>query len=346
MNAADLKSCSDVFLHIIETHGFAGFWSWSFASNQQHWSSGLFRILGVDPSVTTASYDLLVGLLHPDDRMRMASTAELLQGYVSPDVLVRLIRPSGEMRALSVLSELRVSPEGRPHSVSGIVLDVTDRERLRRIQATEKRRRQALYLTSYTTTYAVGPDRIHDFPAEMAQVHGPSLHEINVNPFVMIVPEERAAFRERALGVHAPRAHFQGTSHERLADGEVWQFRIVGVPLWDEAGRYLGRAGLKYAIGPSGEPVHAAEPARNNQIRRALEQVVQGRHLRAARGLLDWSMATLAAAGGLSLSTVRRLEEDVEGQGSRSRHKAVAALRRAGIRFVAMDDGTLAVAKV
>lgn len=346
MNAADLKSCSDAVLHVIEAQGFAGFWSWSFASDRQHWSPGLFRILGADPSVTAAGYDLLVGLLHPDDRMRLASAAELLQGHVLPDVLVRLIRPDGEMRALSVLSELRVSPEGRPLSVSGIVLDVTERERLRRILATEKRRRQALYLTSFTTTYSVGVDRLHDFPGEMAQVHGASLHEINVDPFVMIVPEERAAFRERALGVHVPRAHFQGTSRERLATGEIWQFRIVGIPLWDEAGLYLGRAGLKYALGPSGEPVRAALPTGDNRIRRALEQVVQGRHLRAARGLLDWSMATLAAAAGLSLSTVRRLEDDAEGPGSRARHKAVAALREAGIRFIAMDDGTLAVAKL
>ncbi|KMO14901.1 hypothetical protein QR78_22520 [Methylobacterium indicum] len=72
---------------------------------------------------------------------------------------------------------------------------------------------------------------------------------------------------------------------------------------------------------------------------------MRGRHLRAARGLLDWSMATLAEAGGLSLSTVRRLEDDAEGRSSRSRHKAVDALRRAGIRFIAMDDGTIAVVK-
>ncbi|KMO18356.1 hypothetical protein SQ03_10620 [Methylobacterium platani JCM 14648] len=72
---------------------------------------------------------------------------------------------------------------------------------------------------------------------------------------------------------------------------------------------------------------------------------MQGHHLRAARGLLDWSMSTLAEAGGLSLSTVRRLEEDAEGQGARSRHRAVTALRQAGIRFIALDDGTLAVAR-
>lgn len=72
---------------------------------------------------------------------------------------------------------------------------------------------------------------------------------------------------------------------------------------------------------------------------------MRGRRLRAARGPLDWSMPTPAAADGPSLSTVRRLKEDAEGRGSPSRHKAMAGLRGAGIRFIAIADGTLAVAK-
>ncbi|TGD95890.1 helix-turn-helix domain-containing protein [Methylobacterium nonmethylotrophicum] len=344
MDAADLKSCSDVFLHVIEEHGFAGHWKWTFASGEQRWSRGFFRLLGLDPHRVDPAYDLFLDLVHPEDRVRLAGPGEVMQGHVSPRALVRLIRPTGEWRNLSVLSELRVSSDGRPLSLSGVALDVTDRERLTQIQALERRRRQALYLTSYATTYAVSVDRIHDFPAEVAQVHGWSLNEINRNPFVMIVPEERAAFRDRAMQVHDPRTVFQGTAHERLANGEVWRFRIIGVPLWNEDGEYLGRAGLKYPILPSGDHVRQTEAPEDVRLRRALEQAVQGYHLRAARGLLGWSMTTLAEASGLSLSTVRRLEENAEQQGARSRHRAVQALRAAGIRFITLDDGTIAVA--
>ncbi len=346
MDAADLTSCSDILLRTIEECGLAGGWRWTFASNGHRWSPGLFRLLGLDPSFVTASYDLLIELLHPDDRVQLASPSEVVQGHVSPRATVRLIRPGGDLRILSVLSELRVSPEGRPLSLSGIALDVTDRERLRRAQAVDQRRRRALYRTTYATAYAVGVDRMHDLPPEMAQVHGLSLQEIRRDPFAMIVPEERTAFRERAMAVHAPQARFQGRARERLANGEVWQFRIIGVPLWDEAGRYRGRAGMKYPIHPSGAALQVTEAAADRRVRRAFDQTVRADHLRAARGLLDWSRGTLAEASGLSLSTVRRLEEDEEGQGARSRHKAVDALRRAGIRFIAMDDGTLAVAKM
>ncbi|OAS12881.1 PAS domain-containing protein, partial [Methylobacterium platani] len=257
MDAADLKSCSEGFLRTIEDQGIAGGWRWSIASGEQVWSPGFFRLLGLDPRSTVPDYGLLLAMLHPDDRAQLASAGEIRQGVVSPSALVRLIRPDGGMRILSLLSELGVSPEGRPLSARGVALDVTDRERLRQIHAAEQRRRQALYLTSYATTYSVGTDRIHDFPLEMAQVHGFSLQEITLNPFVMVVPHQREAFRERALRVHEPQARFQGTSLERLANGEVWRFRIIGVPLWDEAGRYRGRAGMKYPIQESGAAVDA-----------------------------------------------------------------------------------------
>ncbi|MCF4127014.1 PAS domain-containing protein [Methylobacterium sp. SyP6R] len=346
MDAADLTSCSDVFLRTIEDYGLAGGWHWTFTSGEQRWSPGFFRLLGLDPSVVTARYDLFVELLHPDDRVQLASPSEVVQGHVSPRATVRLIRPGGELRVLSVLSELRVSAEGRPLSLSGVVLDVTDRERLRQAQAAEQRRRQALYLTSYTATYSLGLDLVHHFPAEVAQVHGLSLEEIQVDPFLMLVPEERAAFRNRGWEMHDRHMRFQGMPRERLASGEVVKFRLVGVPVWSAAGEYRGWTGMKYPVHESGAPAGRADTPEDPALRRALEQAVRGHHLRAARGLLDWSMATLAAAGGLSLSTVRRLEDNLEGQGARSRYKAVTALRQAGIRFIAMDDGAIAVARV
>ncbi|WP_246154707.1 helix-turn-helix domain-containing protein [Methylobacterium oryzihabitans] len=72
-------------------------------------------------------------------------------------------------------------------------------------------------------------------------------------------------------------------------------------------------------------------------------RAIRGRHIRAARGLLDWSMHDLAHASGLSLSTIRRLENDeVVPETSRSHGTAVAALRRAGIEF-ALVHHTVAI---
>ncbi len=69
---------------------------------------------------------------------------------------------------------------------------------------------RALYLTSYTTTYTLGHDLVHRFPDEVAQVHGLALEEIQVDPFLMVVPEERTALRDRRLGEARPPPAFPG----------------------------------------------------------------------------------------------------------------------------------------
>lgn len=74
-----------------------------------------------------------------------------------------------------------------------------------------------------------------------------------------------------------------------------------------------------------------------------LGAVLYGHHLRAGRALLDWSMSDLAKASKLSLSTVRRLEQDAESVLTRNRRAAAEALQRAGIDFLPLSNGAVAV---
>lgn len=71
---------------------------------------------------------------------------------------------------------------------------------------------------------------------------------------------------------------------------------------------------------------------------------VDSQHLRAARALLGWAMSDLAVVSGLSLSTIRRLEQSARAVSPRNHRAAVDALRMAGIRFFILDDGTTALA--
>lgn len=76
-----------------------------------------------------------------------------------------------------------------------------------------------------------------------------------------------------------------------------------------------------------------------------LEQAIHGYHLRAARALLDWPMPILAKSSTLSVSTVKRLEDGRDAHPVRSRRKAILALHAAGIRFILLEDGAVAVAR-
>ena len=93
----------------------------------------------------------------------------------------------------------------------------------------------------------MGLDLVREMPVRESQVHGLPLEEICADPYLMIVPEERKACGRRP-GQIAQRTFFQSTAHERLANGELWHFRILTMPIWDPDGTYLGRCGLKYPV--------------------------------------------------------------------------------------------------
>ena len=77
----------------------------------------------------------------------------------------------------------------------------------------------------------------------------------------------------------------------------------------------------------------------------AIETLVRGAHLRASRGLLDWSRSQLSAASGLSLSSIRRLEDEGGRVSGRLLRIAIATLRAQGVRFSLTDDGILSVGR-
>ena len=340
-------ACADV-LRLIEGAQLSGTWMsgawrWRFAPERQCWSPGLFHLLGLDPLAVRPDYELLASLVHPGDRGALASAVEIRQGFALPDAQFRIVRPDGAVRRLSARTEIRLAPDGRPIGAGGLLLDETDPHALAEARRVAQRQRSALFLQAGLILVPVSPDLRFDFPPEAATRIGRSLAELNADPFADVAAAERAEFRARAVHHHGEGTLFQARPLFQLREPGPLRFRVVSAPVRDEAGRITGWHCLM-------SPLQAPSLPAAGPLRRGLEQALRGRHLRAARGLLDWSREDLARASGLSLSTVRRLEEDAEAGGirshvTRSHHGAVAALRRAGIRFVALDDGTIALAK-
>ncbi|AWN46631.1 histidine kinase [Methylobacterium terrae] len=328
------------FLRLIEAHGLTGSWTWTFATDEQAWSPGLYRLLGFEPGAVRADYGLFLSLVHPDDRPLIVANVQVMRDGLFNDHTVRVIRPDGTMRVLACRGTAYVTPEGRPRAVAGVVLDVTDAERLAGLHREEQRRRWALFEQAQAWTHASPcgtPMRIAS--RELLSLTGLSQQDFHDDWTRILVPEERACVLDRLRGLLAAGRPFVVEQHLALEGGERGRFRGVFVPVRDAAGRIETWASLN-------SRVDGIRPVPTGPARRSLEQAVEGAHLRAARGLLDWSMADLAAASGLSLSTIRRLEEEGEGQAARSRHAAVTALRRAGIGFVLVEGNALAVARL
>ncbi len=220
------------------------------------------------------------------------------------------------------------------------MLDVTDTERLALLHREEQRRRRALFEQAQTWMHASPySDTFRLASRELLILTGLTQQEFHDDWTRVLVPESRASAPDAILERIRSGRPFVVEQHLALAGGDSARFRGVFVPVRDADGRIETWASLN-------SRVDGIRPVPTGPARRGLEQAVQGAHLRAARGLLDWSMADLAGASGLSLSTIRRLEEGSEGPAARSRHAAIEALRRAGIGFVLLEGDTIAVAKV
>ena len=336
MDVDSLQFSSRHFLHLLESRGISGTWGWRFATDQYVWSPGLFRILGLDPQTTRPSYDLLVGLVHPEDRGRMASGAGLIRDVSQGKQTIRVIRPDGSHRALSVRSELDLAPDGRPLGIAGSVLDVTERESLRRAVAAEQRRRRALFDRTRTLTFSNDPDYAYPFSEEAYELTGLSPDEMADDAFLAVVTEEREHWRAVSLAAHQVGRVYTMKPVLYIAGRKRERFEIFTVPITDASGQVVDWGNLARPLGTRGSPPLG-------MLLKGLEQAIGGHHLRAARALLDWSMSDLARAAGLSLSTVKRMEEHPDGTAQRSRHKAVETLRTVGIQFSVLDGGVIAV---
>ena len=71
--------------------------------------------------------------------------------------------------------------------------------------------------------------------------------------------------------------------------------------------------------------------------------MIDGRQVRAARGLIGWSRDDLVSAAGISMSALMRLESGKADTRSSTINKVVQTLSRQGIEFVSRNDGGVGV---
>lgn len=337
MNAADLEFSSSDFLQLLEGLGLTGGWGWTFATDEQVWSPGLYRLLGLEASGTAPSYERLIQCVHPDDQGRLERADEVRREGVLGEHTVRVLRADGVLRTLSLRGVVYHTPEGRPRAAAGIVLDVTEREQMAAALRSERCRRWALFegLQSWSNAALyVGGSRVAS--PEILTLTGVSQEVFRAACDRIVAPDDRSRMRAHIQAMIAAGKPFEVSKRLIMADGDQGQFRFLYTPVRDAEGRTETWATYAARLGGPKAPLVDGVP-------KGLVRSIEGRHLRAARALLGWSMQDLAQAGGLSFATVRRLEDGDGGGRAHSHDRAVAALQRAGIGFQIVEGNRIAV---
>ncbi|HWQ21275.1 MAG TPA: PAS domain S-box protein, partial [Clostridia bacterium] len=107
-----------------------GSWRWDVAQDKLTWSEEMHRIYGIDPQAFTGSWhDVIARSVHPDDRARVEeSNRTVVEGHNPQPLEYRIVRPDGSVRTVwDETGEMTLDDKGQVCSLTGVVLDITDR---------------------------------------------------------------------------------------------------------------------------------------------------------------------------------------------------------------------------
>jgi PAS domain S-box-containing protein len=109
-----------------------GNWVWDIAGEGLNWSDEVYRIFGLAPREFRATYDAFIGMVHPDDRLKVQTAVDRAVSAREPyNIQHRIVRPDGAVRVVHEQGVVSYGPEGKAVRMLGTVLDITDLIRAR-----------------------------------------------------------------------------------------------------------------------------------------------------------------------------------------------------------------------
>ena len=108
-----------------------GTWDWNILENHITWSSNMEELFGLAPGEFDGSYERFVERLHPEDcdRVLKAIDAALATG-ANYNIEFRVVYPNGQIRWALSLGKVFYNAIGQPMRMSGVDLDITDRQHI------------------------------------------------------------------------------------------------------------------------------------------------------------------------------------------------------------------------
>jgi PAS domain S-box-containing protein len=110
--------------------GRVGTWEWNILTNEVSWSDGVEKMFGLETGSFQGTFDAYRALIYPDDLPVLDDSVKRAFEQDIPYTFEhRLTWPDGEIRWLLGQGQVFRDSDGRPVSMRGTVLDITDRKR-------------------------------------------------------------------------------------------------------------------------------------------------------------------------------------------------------------------------
>lgn len=320
-------------LSFVEKKCNAGVWSLDFTTRKMAWSEGFYELLGLDPGSVEPSYEAIVQLMHPDDRRPSGEFDRIVSEGLPLDRELRIIQPNGKLRWLSSRTEVNLDKTGKPTRAFGVAIDVTpQRELALAKEAADARYRALVTVTKGFVWTADADGKILDV-RNWRELRGENPSDILGSRWIDLVhPDDREqTLRAWAEALESKR-DYEAEHRVRQPDGGYRWMLSRAAPILLDTGAVREWVGLSTDI--HDRKVWPAASISANTV-------LTGAQLRAARGILNWSVRELSEAASVSSSTIRRLEE-MDGPPP-GREEALdplqAALEKAGVEFLFPPSG-------
>ncbi|WP_237478522.1 PAS domain-containing protein [Lichenibacterium dinghuense] len=321
-------------LRLVEEQGQIGFWWHDLASGQITASPGLARISGVPASATRTRQSML-NSIHPQDRPYQADMMDLIDTGHPLRREFRIVRPDGTIRWVSSRIDVVLGDDGKPVRFVGVVADVTERrEAQRAVEFNHGRRAAFLEATSALTWIADLSGQSIDYTAWCELTGMLPEHCTGQGWLDAVHPNDRDRVRAAYRNALARNEVYNVDYRVMTRDGAYRWYNARSAPVRDATGAIREWQGVLLPIDEHHRPV--VGEAGSDEV-----TTLTGAQIRGARGLLDWSLAQLAQASGVSVSTIKRMEDGSEGTTRPSKAEAVRrALQTGGVSFRTVDGVT------
>ena len=240
-----------------------GTFEWDLRTHRGTMSPELEIIHGLVPGTFDGSVEMLMELVHPDDRdVLLSSFAEAAADGGSYESVFRIVLPSGEIRWRTAVATILTGADGAPARIVGVGQDVTDRqlaeETLAEAQARYRRMVEQLPLVTY----------VESLDAESALYISPQIHDLagytseewmaDPNFFGKVLhPDDREHVLGEFANTHMTGDMFDGEYRIVARDGRIVWVHDVAVRVRDDDGNPLYSQG--YMVDVTAR--HAAELA-------------------------------------------------------------------------------------